>query len=77
MINLNKIRTLKPLEEMKKDLVEFITNPDVPKVYVEEYHWGLDDYESDKEQAQGLLEKVERRIKSLSNYLCKKQSSID
>lgn len=68
MINLNRIRSIKVLEEMKRDLTEFITNPDVLPVYLTE-NCGEEDYEADKEQAIELLELVERRIKSLSRFI--------
>ena len=67
--DLNKIRTLKPLEEMREDLKEFLSNPTVPEVYKEEYNSDQEDYESDKEKVISLLEKVERRIKSLDKFL--------
>lgn len=68
MIDLNRIRSIKVLEEMKRDLTEFITNPDVLAVYLAE-DCGEEDYEADKEQAAELLELVERRMKSLSRFL--------
>jgi hypothetical protein len=76
MIDLSRIRTLKPLETIKKDLTEFLAFS--PAIMIEVYsdnNWGPEDYEADKEQVQELLDKVERRIKSLSNHL-NKQSEI-
>lgn len=77
MIDLNRIRSLKPLEEMKKDLSEFIAlDPKVViELYEEQYHWGQEDYEADLEQVKDLLEQVERRIKSLSNHIKKSKAS--
>jgi cellulose biosynthesis protein BcsQ len=69
MIDLNKIRSLKTLNEMKKDLKEFVTNPVILTVYIEDYGWGMEDYEADKEAAEELLEKIERRYLSLEKYL--------
>jgi len=68
MIDLNKIRSVKTLEEMKADLTEFLSNPDVKKVYLEDYEWGEEDYDADREQAEYVLEQVERRLKSLSRF---------
>lgn len=74
MIDLNRIRSLKPLQEMKKDLNEFITfDPKVMvEVYEEQYQWGPEDYEADLEQAKDFLAQTEHRLKSLSNHLNKK-----
>lgn len=65
MIDLTRIRSIKALEVIKKDLTDFLADPDILKVYLEELEWGEEDYDADKEQATELLEKVERRIKSL------------
>jgi hypothetical protein len=69
MIDVNKIRSLKTLESIKADLNEFLSHPDIPRAYVEEFDWSTDDYEADKETVLELLGKVERRIVSLSNFL--------
>lgn len=73
MIDLSKIRSLKPLEEMKKDLTDFlaIDRKVMLEVYEEEYQWGEEDYEADLEQVKDLLENVEKRIKSLGHHLSK------
>ena len=78
MIDLNKIRSLKPLEEMKKDLTDFIgiDRAIMVQVYDEQYHWGEEDYEADLEQVQDLLEQVEKRIKSLSHHLSKPKLKV-
>ena len=65
MINLNRIRSVKTLEEMKQDLTDFLSNPEILNVYVEELDWDSEDYESDKEAVQYLLEQLEHRIVSL------------
>lgn len=65
MIDLTRIRSIKALEVIKKDLTDFLADPDILKVYLEELDWGEEDYDADKEQVVYLLEKVERRIKSL------------
>jgi len=77
MIDLNKFRTLEPLEEMRNDLKEFLSNPAVPEVYKEDPTLDVEDYESDKEKVINLLIKVERRIKSLGNFLNKKKSVVN
>jgi hypothetical protein len=69
MIDVNKIRSLKTLEEIKRDLNEFLSNKDILDVYLTEYAWSVDDYEADKELVVELLERVDRRIASLSNFL--------
>ncbi len=72
-MDLNKIRTMKTLEAVQKPLKEFVTfdRPTMVAVYVEDFGWGEDDYEADKEQAEYLLEQVERRMKSLGHHLSK------
>lgn len=69
MIDLSRIRSLKTLEEMKQDLTDFLNNPDIIKVYVEDYGWGEEDYQSDRDEVIDALDKVERRIQSLDKYL--------
>jgi len=71
MIDLNRIRSLKTLDTMKRDLIAFINNPDVLTVYVEDLDWGQEDYEADIETATYLLENVEHRIKSLGRFIAK------
>jgi hypothetical protein len=73
MIELNKVRTMKTLEAMQKPLKEFITfdRNTMISVYAEDFGWGEEDYEADKEQAEYLLEQVERRMKSLGHHLAK------
>lgn len=75
MNDLNKIRNLKTLEAMKKDLAEFLSvdRAVMISIYDENYGWGEEDYEADKEQVQDLLVAVERRHKSLSGYLAKQK----
>lgn len=72
-IDLNKIRSLKALEAMRKTLADFVNfDPAVIKaVYAEEYGWGDEDYDADKEQAADMLERVEKRMKSLGRHLSK------
>lgn len=69
MIDLSRIRSLKTLDEMTGHLNEFINNPDVVKIYVEDYGWGVEDYEDDKGEAIELLAKIEARRLSLDKYL--------
>jgi hypothetical protein len=67
MIDLNRIRSIKTLEGMKKDLEFFIKESEVSKdIYRTEYDWDTEDYEADKEEAIYLLESIDIRIKSLS-----------
>ncbi len=73
MTDLNRIRSLKTLESMRKDLVDFL-NFDAAvmrSVYVEDYGWSEDDYEADVDASTYLLELVERRTKSLERHLAK------
>ena len=71
--DLNKIRSLKTLEEMKKDLSEFLAIDRAVMVEVyNDQQWGEEDYEADKEEVIDVLEHVERRIKSLGHHLNKK-----
>ena len=71
MIEVNPVRSVKILETMKKDLSAFLNNPVVLHVYLNEYDWGEEDYDADQEKAIELLEKVDRRIKSLSKFEAK------
>lgn len=74
MIDLNKIRSLKTLEEMKSDLTQFLAFDRAVMVEVyNDQEWSEDDYEADKEEVAELLEHVERRIKSLGNHVVRKQ----
>jgi len=66
MINPNRIRSIEKLEEMKVDLVFFINDPSVEEVYLKDYEWEDDDLGEDRELAIDLLERIERRIKSLA-----------
>lgn len=70
MIDLNRIRSLKTLESMKKDLNEFLTNETIPLLYEEKYG-NLIDYESDIEDVKELMERVEKRMSSLGRYLAR------
>lgn len=73
MINLNRIRSLKTLAEMKTDLSDFLASPDMLQLYVEDLKWGQEDYEADREQVTDLLEQVNRRIASLERFEKKTQ----
>ena len=77
MINLNRIRSLKTLEEMKTDLVQFINDPIMKQIYIEEEkEFGGDEaYEDDKEDAVDFLEKVERRIVSLTKFVNRNENN--
>lgn len=73
MIDLNKIRSLKTLESMKRDLTDFIAfDPRIMvDVYDKDFNWGVEDYEADKDTATTLLEQVEHRIKSLGRHVAR------
>jgi hypothetical protein len=75
MIDLNRIRSIKTLEEMKDDLLSFINDPDMLQVYTEDFGWGEEDLDADVESANYLLERVEHRIQSLTRLL-KKTGSL-
>ena len=71
MIDLNKIRSMAKLQEIKDAVLEFLNFPadEMLKAYVEDFQWCENDYLADKEDCQDLLEKVERRMASLEKYL--------
>lgn len=69
MIDLSRIRSLKTLDEMTADLKEFITNPIMPVIYLEDYGWDQEDFDDDKELAIELMEKIAARRESLERYL--------
>ena len=73
MMDLNKIRSMKTLETMKGVLMEFLTfdRTAMLEAYDADFGWGVEDYEADKEQANDLLERVEKRMKSLGHHLAK------
>ena len=75
MIDLNTIRDVKVLEEMKKDLTLFITDPIILEIYKEDYDFGEEDYKDDKDQAEYLLGQVEKRIKGLNQSLSKRTAN--
>lgn len=68
---------MKTLEAMQKPLREFVDfdRTMMVTVYVEDLGWGEDDYEADKENAEYLLEQVERRMKSLGHHLSKEDTN--
>jgi hypothetical protein len=73
MIDLTRIRTLPPLEEMKADLIAFTTRTDILDIYLAT-DCGEEDYDADKEEALYLLGKVENRIASLTRLLNRKET---
>ena len=76
MIDLNKIRSLRTLEEMKDDLANFLAfDRTIMLAEYESQNWGEEDYEADKEEASDLLEQVEHRIKSLDKHLKRQKAS--
>jgi hypothetical protein len=74
MIDLTRIRSVKTLEEMKRDLEEFMVNSAILTTYVEELDWSEDDLIADRETVSYLLEKLDRRIKSLTRLEEKEDS---
>lgn len=68
LAELNKVRSVEPLEDMQSTLKEFLTNPVILKIYVEDLEWSEDDYNNDKIDAEEALIKVERRIASLNRF---------
>ena len=79
MIDLSKIRSIKTLESMRRDLSDFLNfdAATMKAVYVEEFEWSEDDYEADRDAATYLLEQVERRMRSLGRHLSKVGTSAD
>ena len=77
MMDLTRIRSLKTLETMKRNLSDFLTNTEVPNVYTEDLKWGIEDYEADVDAVKELLEAIEKRMKSLSKYLSKESFPIE
>ncbi len=76
MINLNRIRKLEKLDNLKKILTDFLNlDPIVAmEVYNDMYAWGDEDYDADKEVVKELLAKINKRYKSLKTYLDKQKS---
>jgi hypothetical protein len=77
MMDLNKIRSMKALEAIREPLKEFLdfNRADMVSAYELDFGWGVEDYEADKEEAQYMLEQVEKRMKSLGHHLAKGKSS--
>ncbi len=75
MIDLNKIHRMKTLDTVKKILTDFLgfDKATMLRVYEEDYGWGDEDYEADKESVTYLLEQVEHRMKSLGRHLAKEK----
>lgn len=65
MIDLTRIRSITKLEEMKKDLEFFISEPAIAEIYLKDYDWGEEDLDADRESATYLVGRIETRIKSL------------
>lgn len=75
MIDLNRIRSLKTLETIKKTLTEFLSNPEILNVYREDYGWGEEDYEADINEVKEMLESIEHRMKSLGRFIARQNAS--
>ena len=77
MIDINKIRSIKALEELRTTLKDYLSNPEVPNIYLEQSEeWGKVDYESDKEDVINLLGQVELRIKLLTRVTEKQVKGV-
>ena len=70
MIELNRIRSIKTLEELKKDLSDFINFDRVVllEVYIDNDKDEID-LDADLEEAAEVLDKVKYRIKSLGDHM--------
>lgn len=66
MIDLSKIRSIKTLEEMKKDLEFFINEPVIREIYIVDNEWGEDDLEADRDSAKELIDLIDKRVHSLN-----------
>ena len=77
MIDPNKIRSLNVLEEMKTVLTDFLNHnqQDLLAVY-DAAGDGEEDLDADREAAQTLLVKIERRMKSLGNHLARASAEV-
>ena len=74
MIDLTRIRSIKTLEDMKKDLEFFIREPIIAEIYLEDYGWDEEDLGADRDEAQYCIEKIDKRIASLNKWNEKKIS---
>lgn len=75
MIDISKIRSIKVLEEMKKDLEFFITDPIVKDIYVNDMKCEEEDFLADKDDSEFLLDKINAKIKTLSKPTQSKKKS--
>lgn len=66
-IDLTRIRSIKTLQGMKKDLEFFINEEEVKNIYLTEMDCSDDDLAADREDAEFLIEKINLRIKSLEH----------
>ena len=64
------------MKNLLSDFIGFDHNTMV-RVYTEDYHWGEEDYNADKDHAIELLDDVERRMESLRRYLIKEKAGKD
>jgi hypothetical protein len=71
MIDLTRIRSIATLVEMIRDIGFFINEPIIEDIYLNDYKWGQEDLDADREMAAYLLKKVNLRKKSLQNHLNK------
>lgn len=73
-VELNRVRSIKTLDEFKKPLVEFLALDRASAMAVYEHEgWGEEDLDADIESVHELLDKIEHRVKSLGHYLSKEK----
>lgn len=73
-VELNRVRSIKTLDEFKKPLVEFLALDRASAMAVYEHEgWGEEDLDADIESVHELLDKIEHRAKSLGHYLSKEK----
>ena len=80
MIDVNKIRSLAVIDELNKDLNDFLTfDRDALLGVYYANNCGEEDLDADMESAAELLTQLDRRSKSLGRHLSKEQknSSVD
>jgi hypothetical protein len=69
-VELNRVRSIKTLDEFKKPLVEFLALDRASAMAVYEHEgWGEEDLDADIESVHELLDKIEHRVKSLGHYV--------
>ena len=77
MIDVNKIRSLAVIDELKKDLNDFLTfdRAELLGVYYAN-NCGEEDLDADMESAAELRSRLDRRSKSLGRHLAKGEPEV-